>query len=149
MIFKVQRQNGAINGGKTTCLIYSRQCSRIQVKIKNAFDRELIYEYGANGKVTQITDFDGTTQKMWYDSCNRPIRYENQEGNIAEFTRDKLGNLICEKMPNGAETHFVYDRNNKMIAYIDPMGGKTKFAYDACGNCIRIEDAEGHIKKYT
>ena len=30
MIFKVQRQNGAINGGKTTCLIYSRQCSRIQ-----------------------------------------------------------------------------------------------------------------------
>ena len=31
MIFKVQRQNGAINGGKTTCLIYSRQCSRIQV----------------------------------------------------------------------------------------------------------------------
>ena len=34
MIFKVQRQNGAINGGKTTCLIYSRQCSRIQDKDK-------------------------------------------------------------------------------------------------------------------
>ncbi len=35
MIFKVQRQNGAINRGKTTCLIYSRQCSRIQVEVKD------------------------------------------------------------------------------------------------------------------
>ena len=35
MIFKVQRQNGAINGGKTTCLIYPRQCSRIQVLEKS------------------------------------------------------------------------------------------------------------------
>ena len=47
MIFKVQRQNGAINGGKTTCLIYSRQCSRIQeiVRSFNGYIRDrLLYK---------------------------------------------------------------------------------------------------------
>ena len=46
MIFKVQRQNGAINRGKTTCLIYSRQCSRIQVENKgNTVSRSALIDY--------------------------------------------------------------------------------------------------------
>lgn len=119
------------------------------IKVVNPSGMERSFEYSPSGKVIQITDFDGTTQKMWYDACNRPECYENQEGTRVRFTRDKMGHLVSEKLPNGAEIHFVHDRNGKLVEYEDPMGGKVKFTYDPCGNQTQIEDAEGGKTSYV
>ena len=48
------------------------------VKVKNPSGDVCSYEYSPSGKMTQITDFDGSTRKMWYDSCNRQEGYENR-----------------------------------------------------------------------
>lgn len=119
------------------------------VKVKNPSGDVCSYEYSPSGKMTQITDFDGSTRKMWYDSCNRPEGYENQEGNRVTFTRDKLGHLASEKLPNGAEIRYVHDRNGRLVEYVDQMGGKTSYTYDPCGNRIQIEDAEGGKRSYV
>ncbi len=139
---RLNRVSATIDGnGNKTEFFYNEQNDL--VKVINPSGDVCSYEYSPSGKMTQITDFDGSVRKMWYDVCNRPEGYENQEGNRVTYTRDMMGRLASEKLPNGAETRYVHDRNGRLVEYVDQMGGKTRFTYDPCGNQIQTEDAEG------
>ena len=101
MIFKVQRQNGAINGGKTTCLIYSRQCSRIQV------NRYALSRYNIFGN--EVITFEFNIQIM--EDCSREytISYHNEEdmNNIIEASA-----IVSEEMWNELTKDFFYAIDN-------------------------------------
>lgn len=129
-------------------------------RITDALGNQLNYGY-TNGKRTSITDANGNTTSIAYDSrgnvtsittpLGRTIRYEydsndnltkvtDPRGNIVIFTYDGNDNLTSISNP---PTTFTYNGYGELASVTDARGNTTTFNYDSDGNLASITNARG------
>ena len=85
----------------------------------NASDRTWLFQYNANGQVTQI---DGP---------------RTDATDVTQFTYDAKGNLISVTDALGHVTKITaFDAHGRPLTIVDPVGLTTKLAYDARGRLL-------------
>ncbi|MCI8668854.1 MAG: hypothetical protein HFI34_04920 [Lachnospiraceae bacterium] len=127
-------------------------------------EKELVYQYGKDGKILQITDRNGNTATYMYnsyglekiqlasgfsltftwkdmkvatvtDNTDRTVKYDYQKGLLTRVTR-------CD----GSELLYTYDEAENLISLTDSLGCEyIKNQYDETGRVIRQQQADGGI----
>jgi RHS repeat-associated protein len=130
------------------------------------------YTYGSAthpGDVTAITDPDGNTTKLTYDtdgdlaSSTDPIGDQTTysdacSGTVAAGCYSNVGLLYSEVSPRGNvsgatasnfTTSYTHNAAGQPITTKNPLGQTTTDGYDADGNSTRSTDAVGNATGYT
>ncbi len=109
------------------------------------------YEYNASGKVTKVTNPDGTWTASAYDKAGH-LLYETIIGNTAavQYSYDKNGNVKTVTDRNENVTEYEYDVMNRMTK--ENAAGLTErsIEYDGLGRVKSETDGENntHIYEY-
>ncbi len=117
------------------------------------------YAYDTAGRLTQVTDANGNTNQMTYDSLGRKLTMTDPDMGHWSYSYDLAGNLITQTDAKGQLLEFTYDDLNRLIEKkgSDPEGGLTPtgpvtlaaYTYDAPAkpNCVgrlsRVDDTSG------
>ncbi|KAJ5853126.1 RHS Repeat protein [Penicillium rubens] len=73
---------------------------------------EVKLKYDGNGSLTE----DEKSQKLTYDDLNRLAEVRDSNGALlCEYRYDALGRLVCQKVPDQADTHLFY-RGDSLVA---------------------------------
>lgn len=109
---------------RTTTL--SRQSgSHFVTGIVDELNRETVFAYDGNGKVTSATRLAGTS-----DAATTAFTYEPAYQQIASIT-DPLNHT----------TTFTYDYEGRLTAVTDPLNHQVTFTYDPAGQPLTITNA--------
>lgn len=86
---------------------------------------------GSRSCVGTITDTQGRTFTISYDTNGHATRATDASGRTWQFTYNASGQLASYTDPAGKITSFGYDANSNMTSLTDPLGNITSFAYDS------------------
>lgn len=148
-----------------------------RVELHSRGERRTSYGYDALGRIETITDAQGRTQRIGYDSAGRPDRFSMDDAGIAtalKYAPD--GNVEAAAILNRAGQmirglRYAYDDQRRLreirdgdgpplrqIEYpdagrspqqiVDAMGNRTGFSYDAAGFVESMLAADGGITHY-
>ena len=108
--------------------------------------RHTAYQYRADGKLAQITNFNGTLETFAYDNAGRTTSVTNQHSDgrtITQdvYTLDGLGNATstavnAEFNPTSDTWTYQYDGLNRLQHFNDTSGtlGTLDYTYDTANN---------------
>ena len=83
-----------------------------------------------------------------YDSVGNLAKQTNANGEVIEYSYDKLGNVTLIQTPN-TSTKYEYDILGRLTKVTDKNNLVTKYTYDSVGNLIKEEKGNGnHIQEY-
>jgi len=120
------------------------------------------YTFGADGKVTAITDRNnnainfvysggnlatvtdpaGRVTTLSYDDANHLNAVTDPAGNAYSFAYS--GNTLSSvTYPDGGTWRYTYDANAFMLSKTDPLGNITSYAYDNQHRVVSSTDPEG------
>ena len=126
--------------------------------------------YNAAGFPTQITDPEGASSFLSWDSAGNPTATRDALGNttsvstnslglpavitdalgqVSRFTYDARGNIASMENPNGDAIGYEYDALNRPVRTTDQVGRVTEYVYDAIGRLLTLTDPAGNITRYT
>jgi RHS repeat-associated protein len=128
------------------------------------------YSYDALGRVTQVTNFDGTTVRTYYQDRKTAILDELNHQTIREV--DALGRLVAAKQYEGtystpnwsatvyAQATYTYNVRDQLTDVYDPASNRTQISYDTLGRKTGMTDpdmgtwsyaydAVGNLKRQT
>lgn len=109
------------------------------------------YEYDKNKNLVKTVDNKGTTLYT-YDALNRLLSVKSYDGSLTEYTYDKTGNRITEKVTKNNKSldkAYVYDNENRLIKTVDNLSGttlETIFTNDNNGNLISEVTTDSTLK---
>ncbi|MDR4650775.1 MAG: DUF6531 domain-containing protein [Nitrosomonas sp.] len=86
-----------------------------------------IEHYNASGKLQSITNRDGRTQTLAYDTANRLVT-----------VTDDIGRAL----------HFSYDASSRIDTITDPAGNLYQYAYDDRDNLTSVTYPDGKVRTY-
>jgi YD repeat-containing protein len=139
----------------------------------HANDSVTVYTYDKRGMVTSARDANNATEYFGYDAFGNRITHTNKIGGQIEYTFDKLGQILTERVQHTASlwvtTSFEYDARGNRTKTIEGNGLSTTIsvfdkanrvieiigqafqgltphsylAYDGRGNLTRATDAAG------
>ncbi len=118
-------------------------CSENTLGDKKMFRRDF------NGKIVEVTDYDGKGVSVQYGLSNKAEAVTDKEGNVTKYAYDHMGNLTEKISPDGSKESYVYDKNNRVTEYKDARGCVTKYEYDANGNRTSIMYDDGAVTSFT
>jgi RHS repeat-associated protein len=117
-----------------------------------------------------MTDFNGHSMQLSYDSFGQLVQWVDEGGGKATFTYDGFGNIIGSTSAVGTSSSSIYDAvsrltqdqdelgRKKLLSYdaldrvitlTDPKGGKQQYTYDAVGNMLSFTDEAGNVTTYA
>jgi len=106
------------------------------------------YTYDANGRMTSITNPDGSPSSIEYDAVGRPIKTINELGQVWTYEYDLSSNDPARRMavkgPLGYVERYLYDPSGDIAAAIDPLGNITEHHYNTAGQCTDISYSNSH-----
>jgi RHS repeat-associated protein len=123
--------------------------------------RTVTYAYESKehpGDVTAITDPNGKTTQMTYDSAGDPASVTDAAGDQTTYTYDAIGRRLTQVSPRGNAkgakaseytTTYTYDAAGNVLTATDPLAHEQKWAYDADGNVESETDPNGHTTTFT
>jgi RHS repeat-associated protein len=131
---------------------------------------ETRYVYDENLNLVSLTDANGKTTTMGYDSSGNltqrtapaPLNYEESfiydaqdnlvsstdgRGNTTTFDYDTAGNLIRTTAPGSVVTEFGRDPagTGLLTSTTDPRGKTTQLEYDSAGNLVEVTTPLGNV----
>ena len=106
----------------------------------------IAYTYTPSGQLDTVTDSRGTT-RYGYDGEGRLTGVTNPDGTTMAYTYDALGRKTSVTVPSG-ETTYDYDQFNRLISVKDPDGNETRYTYDSRGNKSSVIYPNGVITVY-
>ncbi len=137
------------NGGVTRFSYLTDPAHYLQQVIDPLGHTALSSSYGPDGRLTGITNGDGKTNHVSFDSANSLQRVTDALGNTTVYGYDALGDVTLEIAPDGGTTKFTYDPNGNMLSETDPDGHVTSSTYTTNGNVLSETDANGKITAYS
>ena len=101
----------------------------------DSLNRRTEYEYDAAGNLTRITRLALTDQAVsttitYEPMFNLPLTVTDANGNTATMAYDSQGNLVRITDPLGHATTFSFDEQGRPRTITDPLGRVTTFRYD-------------------
>ena len=126
----------------------------------DANGNQTIYTFDDTCRTVKITNPDGTTRSMDYNSQNLLASETDELGHTTAHQYDKDGNEICETRFDGAVRTWNYDQDHHVTEAVGYDGVVTEYTYDRYGNLETITidgnlqasyqyDHQGRIKSST
>jgi RHS repeat-associated protein len=122
--------------------------------------RTVTYTHGSKtfpGDITSVTDPNGKTTSLTYDSAGDVLSATDAAGNKATFTYDSLGRPLTRVSPRGNakgataaeyKMSYTYDAAGNVLSVTDPLGHKRSWTYDPVGNAETETDFNGRQTKF-
>lgn len=111
-----------------------------------------VYDYDADGNVTQETDALGEVTKRTFGTFNGVDLVTSETdalNNTRSFTYDANGNKLTETDALGKVTTNTYDGNGRLLTRTDPRGNVVTNTYDPNGNLLTTTDQGGGVTTFT
>jgi len=134
-------------GNKTFSTFSSATGDLIGVTDPNGKTTNMTYD--SRGNVTSILDALGNTTSFTYDSNNNVTQIIDPLNHISTYQYDAKGNVTKLTDAKAGVTTFTYDSFGQMTSLTDGRGNKTSYAYDAAGNLRSAANPAGGITTYT
>lgn len=90
------------------------------------------FTYDANSNVLTVSDADGTSSRE-YDALDRVTKYTDSRGNVIRYAYDAVGNLSSLTYPDGKAVQYGYDAADRLVSVTDWNNRTTSYAYDKEG----------------
>jgi RHS repeat-associated protein len=141
------------------------------IKVRNPDGDEISFQHNEHGLPTSQTNGIGqTSQTLWNDRFNLPIKVTQPDGEVYQYEYDDRGNNTAAIDPLLNTTRYAYDAAGCLVRIVDAKGGTktlswneraqlesfadcsnkiTRYEYDNIGNLKSITDAAGHVTKLT
>src|SRR5699024_4394499 len=123
------------------------------IAVEDALGGVSTSEYDADDRNTQnsseLAEEGSDTHRVSYeyDAMGRVTKLTNEDGTFETYTYDENGNLLSSADENGHTTTYTYDKNNNVLTATDPMGGVTTYTYSETGMVRSETDALGNVTK--
>ncbi|GAA0352335.1 DUF6531 domain-containing protein [Bacillus horti] len=108
----------------------------------NALNQRETYAYDKDSNLISYTNVAGAKTTFQY-SFDLPTSVTDALNQTNSYKYDILGNIVEERLANGAVTKYEYDELDRLIKVIDPEGYVSNYAYDGNGNLTAYSDAQG------
>jgi len=105
------------------------------------------FAYDGRGSLIEHTDFNGTVQRLEYDSRHRVVRKQLANGARVEettFGYTPAGMLRFASNALGTVA-FTFDARNRLAEITYPDGGEIRYGYNERGDRVQMETADGAI----
>lgn len=121
------------------------------IKNSRSNDETVIYRYKGN-KLISVTDSDGDTVVMNYDSDNHIVSLLKCDGSLVQFRygeQNSEGKILITETINeeGASEFFEYNINDKKTLYTDHDGNKYTYFYDDRHRTVEEYHPDGTVIK--
>lgn len=110
-------------------------------------DGTIRYTYDANGNVLTVSDKSGTIERT-YDALNRVKTYTDCNGKTIEYGYDEIGNRISLTYPGGEIVRYTYDANGNTLTVTDAGNNVTRYTYNDCDYITRVQRGDGSSESY-
>ena len=157
----------ADGNGRTITLTYNGE---YLASVTNTDGDSLLYEYDANGHLTNITNFnneiyvsntydnagrvvsqylaDRGTQTFTYDDAARRNTCEGEGGYYLSIVYDRFGRII-ESSNSVGTRYFEYNELNQRVSDTDYAGNRTYYEHDSAGNISKVTYPDGLSESYV
>ena len=109
------------------------------------------YAYDPSGRITQVTDPNGSVMRIGYDERGRARSLNDPSGQThapaagPELSqqprvlklRDDFGRIVATLSPDSGTSIHRFDEANRLVAGIDALGNSAAYDYDAAGRIVR------------
>jgi len=104
--------------------------------------------YDGAGRVTRITDPNGTNTDITYDPRGRVLT-RTYGGATTTYGYDPVGNLTQVTDPDNVVTHYTYDAAHRLTDVTDALGNHIHYTLDNAGNktAETVYDASNTVKR--
>jgi YD repeat-containing protein len=89
-----------------------------------------------NSGYTSITDQDGQTTTVHFDSNGQLTKLDLPLGESTSYTYDSKGNVLTATDGNGNTTTYTYDTNGNLTQSEDALGNIVDYSYDSKNNLL-------------
>ncbi|HHI94797.1 MAG TPA: hypothetical protein ENK04_15045 [Gammaproteobacteria bacterium] len=84
-----------------------------------------------------------------FNPAGELISLTDRNGNTQTLTYDTIGRLLTVTDPAGQTTTFTYDTNNRISTITSPLGKTVTYGYDTTGNLITVTNNGGLTTSYA
>ncbi|WP_250628452.1 RHS repeat-associated core domain-containing protein [Pinirhizobacter soli] len=104
--------------------------------------------YDGAGRVTRITDVNGTNTDISYDPRGRVLT-RSYGGATTTYGYDPVGNLTQVTDPDNVVTHYTYDDAHRLTDVTDALGNHIHYTLDNAGSktAETVYDASNTVKR--
>ncbi|PPI44676.1 type IV secretion protein Rhs, partial [Rathayibacter iranicus] len=95
------------------------------------------------GLLIEVTDPEGVTVRLGYDSFGDLVTTTDADGNTARLLRDEAGRVVAAVSPSGARTEYRYTPTGQLASRRNPLGATWRYEYDGGGRLTGIVDPLG------
>lgn len=118
---------------------YSEKNNCLYIEKKLAADIKEKYVYSNDGKLKEVTFFDGSYEKREYSKAGRLKNIISSDKENISFVYNKDGSTLVYIGDGSQKAELLYDSENKLLSLIDFNGAEFNCEYDKWGNLIREE----------
>lgn len=105
--------------------------------------------YDTDGHPTSDTDALGRVSHISYDALNRPVSFTDPAGGVTAIEFNAFDEPTEVTAPNGAVTQYSYNDFQQLISEASPDRGTTTIGYSPAGLPITRTDARGITASLT
>lgn len=104
--------------------------------------------YDSKGNLLRITDPLGHITAFSYDDQGRPLTITDPSGRVTTLRYDGA-DLSSVTDPRGRQAKAFTDAVGRVIASVDPLGNRTVYDWDALGRLVSTTDPLGGVTSFT
>jgi RHS repeat-associated protein len=132
--------------GATT---YCRDAGGRVTRLTDPNGSVILSQYDSKGRLTVKTDAEGNSETYSYDPMDRVTCTTHADGSQSLAYYDTCGRITRATAPIIGDTVTSYDWAGRVTMATNPAGESTFTYYDQVGNIDRITDAAGHTTYYA
>ena len=104
--------------------------------------------YDEQGRATGGSTSGGFwSGRFIWDDENLTSHYYSDFKGVTTYIRDERNNILCQRAPDGGETHYEWV-DNQLMARTDPLGNRTEFTRNDWGQIVTATLADGAVHRY-
>ena len=119
---------------------------------RDCLGQPTLYTYDDQGNVTAIADALGATTHFTYQRINRRDRLigiTQADGNTERMAYDSLGRLIAHVDAVGQATRYMLAPDGQPLARENPLGHALRYQYDVHGRLLALTNENGAVYHFA
>ena len=109
---------------------------------------DVFYTYDNRGRLTQVTEGEGDEARIATISSDPDSGYVAELTDALqrteEFTRDKVGRVLKQKLPDSRQIEYEYDQNGNLTALKPPSRPEHLYAL----SLLRDKSINSHLRDF-